>query len=376
MEGRTGFGGKLLVAVLGVLAAAVLAACGSSSSSSSADAQTLLKQTFSGSHKISSGVISFGLTLTPTGSSTVKNPISLSLSGPFQSRGSGQLPASNFTISASALGHHGQLGVVSTGSSAYVVLQGSAYQLPQADFQRLRSSFSSSSSGGTGGLAKFGIDPLHWLTNPTSVGSDSVAGAPTTHIRAQVNVSALLSDLNTFLQKASASAGTAATRIPTSIPPATRQKIAQAIKNPTVDVWTGNSDKTLRKLSLNLDVPVSGQASTSLGGLTTAGIGLTLQYANLNQPQNIAAPANVKPFTQFAAKLQGVLQQVQSSFGGGGLSGLSGSGSGSGSGTGTTGSGGSATPNATNVQKYTKCIQKAAGDVTKMQKCASLLQGG
>jgi hypothetical protein len=373
MQGRTGIWRPVAALVLALLAAAALAACGSSSSSSSADAQTLLKQTFSGSHKISSGVISLGLSLTPSGSSAVKNPITFNLSGPFQSRGSGQLPASKFTISASALGHHGQLGVISTGTSAYVVLQGAAYQLPAADFQKLQSSFSSSSGGGTGGLSRFGIDPLHWLTNPTTVGSESVAGTPTTHIRAQVNVSALLSDLNTFLQKASSSAGTAAGKIPTTIPQATQQKIAQEIKNPTVDVWTGNADKTLRKLSLNLHVPVSGQASTALGGLTSAGIGLSLQYANLNQSQSISAPTNVKPFTLFAAKVQGLVQQLQGSLG---TSGLGAGGTTGGGGSGTSTSGGSATPNAANVQKYTACIQKAAGDVTKMQKCASLLQGG
>src|SRR5437764_11192001 len=100
MQGRTGNWRKLWSALSVVLLAAALAACGSSSSSSSADAQSLLKQTFSGSHKISSGVLGVGLTLTPSGSSTVKNPISLNLSGPFQTRGSGQVPASNFTISA------------------------------------------------------------------------------------------------------------------------------------------------------------------------------------------------------------------------------------------------------------------------------------
>jgi hypothetical protein len=361
MQVLTGVWRRATAVLMVVVAAAVIAACGSSSSSSSADAQTLLKQTFTGTHKISSGVLNFGVTISPSGSSTLKNPISLNLSGPFQSRGSGQLPASNFTISASALGHHGQLGVISTGTGAYVVLQGATYQLPAADFQKLQQSFSSSSNGNaSGGFAKLGIKPLDWLTNPTTVGSDTVAGTSTTHIRANVNLTSLLSDLNTFLQKASSSAGT--TKIPTTIPPATQQKIAQEIKNPTVDVWTGNSDHTLRKLSLNLNVPVSGQGSTQLGGLTSAGVGLTLQYADLNQPQTITAPTNVKPFTQFAAKVQGILQQIQSSFGGG-------------LGTGTSTSGNSGTPNANNVNKYTQCIQKAAGDVSKMQKCASVLQG-
>src|ERR1700759_668757 len=81
-----------------VLAAAV-AACGSSSpASSSAGAQQLLKQTFSGSHTVKSGVLTFSLTLTPSGSSTVSGPITLSLNGPFQSQGAGKLPESDFTI--------------------------------------------------------------------------------------------------------------------------------------------------------------------------------------------------------------------------------------------------------------------------------------
>jgi hypothetical protein len=354
-----------------VICAGAVAACGSSSSSSSADAQSLLKQTFSGSHKVTSGVLTFNLTVNPSGSSSLKGPITLGLSGPFQSRGKGNLPESNLTISASALGHHGQLGVISTGTTGYVVLQGAAYQLPAADFSKLQSSFSASSNGSatSGGLSKFGIEPLHWLTNPTTVGSDSVAGTPTTHIRAGVNISALLTDLDTFLKKASATGAAGTSSIPTTIPPATKDQITKSIKSPTVDVWTGTSDKTLRKLSLNLNVPVTGQAATALGGLTSAGIGMTLQYANLNQPQTISAPSNVKPFTEFASKLQGVLQQVEGSFGAGGLGAAAGAGT-------STGSSGTSSASPSKVQKYTQCIQQAAGDVTKMQKCASLLQGG
>jgi hypothetical protein len=307
--------------------------------------------------------------MSPTGSSTLKGPISLSLTGPFQSRGTGKLPESNFTINLSALGHHGQLGIVSTGTSGFVTLQGAAYQLPAADFQKLDSSFASATPGSSGGgLSKLGVHPLHWLTNPTVVGQDTVAGAPTTHIRAHVNVASLLSDFNTFLQKEASSA--ASSSIPTSIPPATQQKIAAEVKNPSVDIWTGASDKALRKLAINLNVPVSGQAATLLGGLSSTGIGFTLQYANLNQPQTISAPGNVRPFSEFATKLQSVVAQVEGSLGAGGLGSASGSGS---SGSATTGAGSGS--QSKNVQKYTQCIQQAAGDVSKMQKCASLLNG-
>ncbi|MGA9857286.1 MAG: hypothetical protein WBQ18_05440 [Solirubrobacteraceae bacterium] len=357
---------RLAMLLAALTAALALTACGSSGSGSggSGSAQTLIKQTFSGSHSVRSGVLAFALTLDPSGSSTLTTPLSLSLSGPFQSRGTGKLPASDFKVNISALGHNGSLGVISTGTSGYVTLQGTSYQLPKADFQRLDSSFSSvesSSGNGSKGLSAFGINPQHWLQNPTIVGSETVGGAATTHVRSGVNVTALLSDLNTFLAKTAKTTGTAG-RLPSSIPAATAQKIAGAIKGATIDIWTGTADKTLRKLSLNLRVPVTGQISSLLGGLNAAGIGLTLQYANLNQPQTISAPSNVQPYSQFTTKLRSVVSALEGGLAGGGAS------------TGSSGQS-STTGTSSNVQKYSQCIQSAGQDVRKMQKCASLLNG-
>ncbi len=359
--------GLLLSAVVACLA---LAACGSSGGSgSSGSAQTLLKQTFASGKPVKSGVLGISLTLNPSGSSTFTTPISFSINGPFQSRGSGQLPQSNFTIAVAALGRKGQLGIVSTGTSGYVTLNGAAYQLPSADFQRLESGFSSvgGSGQGGGGLSALGIHPQHWLTNASVVGSDNIGGTDTTHIRAGVNVTALLQDMNTLLGKASSSTGA---KLPGSIPQATQQKIAAAIKNATVDVWTGKSDKVLRKLSLNLNVPVSGQLSTQAGGMTSAGIGFSLQYSDVNQPQTISAPSNVHPYTEFTSKLQSLLAGIQGSVGAGAL--------GSGAATGSAGSSGSSSSSATTdkIKKYSQCLQSAGQDVSKMQKCASVLNGG
>ncbi len=153
----------LLVAVFG--AALALAACGSSSTtaSSGASAQTLLRQTFGAGHKVDSGVLDLGLALNLSGSSALGGPVTLSLSGPFQSRGSGRLPASDFTIAVSALGRQGSLGVISTGTSGYVTLKGIGYQLPATDFTRVESGFSGvqSSNKSQSGLSGLGIDPLH-----------------------------------------------------------------------------------------------------------------------------------------------------------------------------------------------------------------------
>ena len=350
----------LATAVVG----AAVAACGSSGSSG--QASTLLSQTFSGKHTVNSGNVNVSLSVNPSGSSTLKGPITLSFGGPFASLGTGRLPKSNFTVSVSALGRAGSLGILSTGTAGYVTVSGTSYQLPPATFQQLESSFSSlaSSSGGgsgSGALGKLGIDPLHWLVNPTVVGNESVSGTSTTHIRAGINVQALLNDLNTFLGKAPSLGVSGLGKVPSSISPASRQRIAHELRQPRVDVWTGTSDKTLRKLAISLVLPVTGQLSSLLGGLSSARILLTMRYADLNQPQTISAPSSVAPYSQFQAKLRTFLSELQSTVGGS-LGSSSSSSSGS-------------SPSSSAVGSYAQCLQKAGNDLTAAQKCASLLNG-
>ena len=362
--------------IVAMLTVAATAACGSSSSGS-ANPNTLLKETFSGKHTVTSGDIDLTLTIDPSGSSLLNGPITLSFGGPFQSRGAGKLPESNFTVSASALGHNVAVGVISTGTAGYVTLQGSSYQLPAASFQKLESSFgqlstSQGTNSGSSALAKLGIHPMDWLTNPTLVGTENVGGAQTDHIHAGVNVNALLNDLSTAITKSSSlglAGGTAAAKaLSSGIPAADRSKIAAEVKNPSVDIWTGTSDHTIRRLTITLTVPVTGKTSSQLGGVTSADIGLTIQYSDLNQPQTIKAPTNVKPFSQFQTKLDSFVQSLQ------GLTGATGSSSSSG---GAAGGGTSTTGSASaGVSRYSQCLQKAGGDISKVQKCASLLSSG
>jgi hypothetical protein len=367
------------VVLLAVLASLALAACGSSSSSSSGDAATLLKQTFTGSHKISSGDLNLAVTVDPSGSSTLSGPIKLSFGGPFQNSSGGKLPQSNFTVNVSALGKSGSLGILSTGSSGYVTLQRTSYQLPQATFKKLESSLSqigtTGNSGGSGTLSKLGIKPLDWLQDPKVVGTESVGGTDTTHITASINVAAFLNDFSTFLQKASTLGVSGVAAASKGLSASERNKIAAEVKNPRFDLWTGNSDKTLRRLTVAMTLPVTGAVSTQLGGLRSADIGLSMQYANINQPQTITAPKTLRPYSEFTSKVQSFLQSVQGSGLLGGSSSSSGSGSSSpGSGSSSSGSGSAGA--SSKVQRYSNCITAAGSDVAKMQRCASLLNGG
>jgi hypothetical protein len=364
-------GARVICAPLAcAMAALTLVACGGGSG----NATSLLKQTFGQPHTVNSGNLSLSLIVLPSGSRTSSAPITVSFGGPFQSLGKGRLPASNFSISISAVGRSGSLGVLSTGTNGYVTFAGTSYQLPRATFQRLEASFAQVTSSPTAGaksgsLAKLGIDPLHWLVKPSVLGNETVGGASTTHIRAGLNVRALLGDLNTFLQKASSIGVTGAGKLPRQISNTTRDKIAAAVKNPSVDIWTGSSDKMLRKLSINLSLPVTGQISSLLGGIKSAQIGVSLGYTNLNKPQTIPTPTNVRPFSEFSGQLRALLANAQ----GGAASGASSSGQSSGGSTATAPA--TTTPGASTAgsQSYVQCIQAAGDDVGKMQQCAGLL---
>ena len=385
MNHRIRWSGALTTLLLVCLASVAVAACGSSSGSSSENASSLLKDTFEGNHKIDSGNINLALTINPTGSSSISGPVKLSFGGPFRSGGSGKLPQSDFNVTISAEGQSGSLGVISTGSKGYVTLQGTGYQLPADTFKKLESSVSDvgnsgSSSKNSTTLSSLGLKPLDWLKNPTVVGDETVAGDQTTHIRAAVNVQGLLTDLDTLLKKGSSLGGSKTASLDNGLSASTKAKIADEVRNTSFDVWTGKDDKMLRKVSIGTTVPVTGQTSTQLGGMTSAAIALTVQYSDLNQPQTIAAPQTLRPYSEFSNKIDSLIQTLEgataatSSGSGSASSGSSSSGSSSSSSSSSSGSGLAGAT--TNVKRYSKCVSDAGNDISKMQRCASLLNGG
>ncbi len=321
------------------------------------------------SHTISSGRMQFALTIDPTGSSIISTPVTLSFGGPFQSTGKGKLPKSDFTVSISADGHTGSLQVISTGTKGYISVAGNNYQLPASDFEQLESSFASVSnpagSSGSGALGKLGIHPLGWLKDPEVVGTSTIGGNSVTEIRSKLNVPALLSDLATLLKHAS-DFGVSDSSVSSALSASEQAKIASEIKNPSIDVYTGTSDLTVRRMAMQLTLPVSGDVSTLLGGLSSAGISLSLNYSDLNQPQTVTAPTEIKPYSQFQAELKEIIAAVEEAMLEGSTSSLGGSGSS------TTSAGASSS----SVNSYSQCITKAGTDATKMQKCASLLGSG
>ncbi len=181
-----------------------LAACGSSGSSGRTP-RALLKQTFSGPHG-QQRQSELSLNVAPSGSNTLNGPITLSFGGPFQSRGKGKLPASNFNISISALGHSRLTRDPVDRTSGYVTLRGTSYQLPAATFQKLESSFARRGLAGR----RRERERCRSSASIHCTGSSSRRSSATRRRRDDDEAHqrgrgrrALLGDINTFLGKAS-----------------------------------------------------------------------------------------------------------------------------------------------------------------------------
>jgi hypothetical protein len=224
-------------------------------------------------------------------------------------------------------------------------------------------------------LGKLGVDPLDWLSDPKIMSrNSSMAGVATTWIHATVDTTAILQDLNKLLAKPGSFGITGSSSLPKNISASTQKQLVKALGSPTVDVWTGNSDKIVRNLVVRATIPITGESRTRLGGTTSVAVTLAFGYTDVNQSQTITAPTSVEPYGVLRSKVATLLQQIEGALltaspNGGTTTGATTTG------TTTPGTGTTAISGITN-NRYADCIGKAAGDVKKMLKCASLLGGG
>jgi hypothetical protein len=342
----------VLLAAL-VLPAIALAACGGSSGGG-ASASDLLKATFGPNHTVKSGQLSVALGLDAGGLKSLKGPIAIKLTGPFQTTGKGKLPQLDLSLVLSGAGTSFNAGAITTGDKAWIRLQGTNFLVDPATYQQFKQGYEQSAAKSTSGSPTFsslGIDPLRWLKDPKVTGTDTVGGAKTEHITASVDVGAFLSDISTLLGKAGSLGST--TKLPTALTPAQRSEIERSVKSAAVEVWTGASDKTLRRLRLVVGIDVPADLRAKAAGLTQGSLTFDLTIADLDQPQTIKGPATARPLSDLRALLTGQA-----------------------SGTATTPAPTTTTPSAGGsaaASKYLTCLSKAGTDVTKVQQCASLV---
>jgi len=380
----------LILSIALVAPAAAVTACGSSSASTE-DAQKVVNETFNGKKKVDSGKLTLDasakLDASGAAGQQLKDPVTLKVGGPFQSRGETELPALDLDLVVGGAGQNFSAGAVSTGEKGYISYQGKDYAVPDKIYQQYKSSFSAQQkkdkSKNQLDLAALGIDPQKWLTNPKNEGVEKVAGADTIHVSAGVNVGALLDDVNDLLKRSDQLGLTQQQRqqLPTKLSPSAKKQIQDSVKTAKVDIFTGKDDKTLRRLELEVSFDLPQNLRSQSQGLNGGDVKLNVELADLNQKQDIKAPANARPWSELQQQLG------LSALAGGGSGGLLGGSSGSGTGaTGSSGSGSSGSSGGSalgsggglsatdkkRTQRYLTCVQKAKRP-EDVQSCVSEL---
>src|SRR3954468_9593226 len=296
----------VLFLLLCVLTAGVVAGCGGGddgkSASSSTDVNQLLKDTFSGGKTIKSGNVNLTVRIDAKGgSSSTQGPISVALTGPFQSQGVGKLPKLDLEAKIEGAGQNISAGVVSTGDKGFVKFQGQSYAVTDSIFAEFKKGFEQAQSQADKqkgqSLATLGIDPRRWLTNPKNAGEAKVGDTDVIKITGDVDVDKLLDDVNTALEKARSLGVQGSSSLPEKLTPEQKQQATDAIKDLSVEVYTGKDDTILRRMVVDLTAATGGQ---------TADVKLDLQLTDVNEDQTIETPSDAKPFDQLLGQLGGL----------------------------------------------------------------------
>ena len=296
----------------------LISSCGGASGS----AQSLLQDTFSGHTQIESGNVNLSFALGASGQSTAPKPLAVQLSGPFENTGAGQLPRFALRLQLSAAGHPLSAGATSTGSALFVQLAGTWFSTPTSTYKALQEGYAQATKKASTAkvrstFSSLGIEPSHWLSSPTKVGTTTVAGVQTVHLTASIDIPAFLADVSKLSQAGStlglASPFTGTPTHPTtgSLSPTLLNEQAKSIKYAHVDVYTGQDDHLLRRLEVSATVTGTPQTQAILGGLSSAEIKVLLEFSDLNKPQTISAPANPQPPSQLLPALQQLVGLLQ-----------------------------------------------------------------
>jgi len=327
-----------------VLAAGALAGCGGGKSSG--DAASVLGATFSNQRPIKSGRLNLAVNVRGAAVAGLPSPFELDLGGPFASNPGGRVPKFQFDLTVGTSAGRLTIGAVSTGDHGWLQIGGKAFALPDSTFAGLGKASPATGSTGPSGLqlTDLGVDPRRWLTDPKVVGGETLSGDRVTHVSSGVDVGRLLDDLGNVLGSAGKLGLNGVAGIGSTLSPASRAKLEQAITAAHVDVWTGEQDRLLRRL--RVDAKVKGT------GGKTGTLRLDLSLANLNKPQPIGPPANPRPLSELTSALQALAATRGAAA--------------------TTTS--PATPPATAAPKtYDACIADAGSDLAKAQSCSDLL---
>ena len=345
-----------------------LGACGGGSSEE--DVEGLLDRAFRQS--IRSADVKIDARLAVKGLTGFERPVRLQASGPYVGveRALPKLDI-DLTIGAQGAGQSVQSGVLSTSDRAFVKFGGTFYEQSRADVARANRRLREGAGRERGALRDLGLDPRRWVVDARDEGEETVAGVNTRHVSGRLDTRSLLGDLNTFVARSAGAVGGRDPEVPDPLSPADIDRLVEIVRSPSFDVYVGEGDDVIRRISANLDVRVPERDRAQLGGIESGSLRFSVELADVNGDQRVEAPSEARPIEDLRKQLGGL----------GALGAGAGTDSGSGQGRKRSGSSGDAgdtnggTPDADAIGRYSDCLDRAGPNDTKaLSRCAKLLR--
>jgi hypothetical protein len=286
-----------------LLAASLLAGCGEDDKKSVTD---LLDKAFESS--IGSADVKLDIEIELDGVDQLEDPIELSLTGPYDSTGDAEIPSVDWDITVRAQKQSFNAGVTSTGDRAFVGFQGTEYEVrPEAVAELNRQVAASRKREGGRDLSDFGVTARDWVVDAEEEGDEEVAGADTTHVSGKLDVTRALEDLNKVVEEAAKLGGQAGQQAPPKLTDEQKKQIDEVVDDPRFDVYVGQDDDKLRRLSADVEFEVPDDSRDQVGGLEGGRISFSIEFANIGSAQPIEAPEDARPIEELTRQLQGLI---------------------------------------------------------------------
>lgn len=168
-------------------------------------------------------------------------------------------------------------GFVMTGERAWFTRGDTAYAVPQSVWGEMVKAREGDAPAAASETAELDVDPSDWVKNVESQGTEQIDGVEATHISATVDSAKAITEVAEAMSEAGGSAMPLANA---------EQRMRQGgLTDAKLDAWVGE-DKVLRRVTLSLSGPGD-------GGRRVTGE-LDVRLTGVNEPQDIARPANVK----------------------------------------------------------------------------------
>ena len=298
-----------------------LAGCGGGTSASrpgaaapaaaTADARPLLAQTFGPNPAARSGVLSGAIDVHVTGIPRFRDPVTLTMNGPF-SQAPGGPPAAHLSLGITV--PKGVIGadMVLTGNQILFGLGSTAYRIPDAVAGPIRAPLVGARNALAAVLDVFSLAPQRWAQDPRIAGGATLDGTDVIHVTAAIKVAAFFRDAARFAQVLTAFRASDLALLPREITPAAQAALVRSVRTATGELLIGRADHVLRRAKLNITLVPSVADRRLLGGISTARIVGNLHVTEVGSSPPITVPTDLRPYSELKLLLDTLAASARS----------------------------------------------------------------